>query len=436
MNLRSQPTRNNSHILVPAPDCFVLVRDDDSWHLFDEPFDASRITDYEAFSLEIRPRVATRPRQSQISMIVFVSEACNLRCDYCKVAAMVQAVDKTRTRPDRIAKSIIDASERTSGPVDVIFYGGEPLLEYRAIEQICDTILNALPWAQINFSMTTNGTLLNTAIIDVLLRHRISVGVSIDGNAEMHDHARVNAGGRGTHSKVIQNYAAMKRAGVSCGPISVISDPSQLQDIFAYFNSQFGDRHIHLKPLEVQGTEDHGALRAYFAEFADQQLTLLERNIRHFMSTTNKQSETRTNGVVAGILLSYDLAVKGCRTSGQGPQQQEFRRNCSIGFEIEGVEADGRRMPCPNVKKYANTSVARIAEISSRGGYCDGCRYQQVCPSFCLAEMDETFVDQFLAGHDTKPVDVICGYNRQLIDGIFNLYRAHPIELSRYAAAQ
>ena len=51
----------------------------------------------------------------------------------------------------------------------------------------------------IDFSLTTNATLLTPAIIEFLSDNRIGVTVSMDGPPELHDALRVFANGRGSY---------------------------------------------------------------------------------------------------------------------------------------------------------------------------------------------------------------------------------------------
>lgn len=414
-------------VIVPDAGCFVLPRGDGSWLFFDEPYQADRLGAYREHA-RLRPfPVAFQPRKPQVSLIVFVSEACNLRCDYCKVSAMITAEHKKATRPAAIARAILEAAEASGGQIDVIFYGGEPLMEFRAIEAICTEVSARAPEGRVAYSMTTNGTLLNDGMLETMRRHRICVGVSIDGNPDSHDAHRSTAGGRATHERATRNYARMKASGVECGPICVVTDPARLLDTFDHFVEHHGDHTVHLKPLEVHGNEDPAVLRGYFQEYARQQLRLLARCVARFRDGGPRQVESRTLGVVMGVLRPTDENVRSCHTSAAG--------DCGIGGEILGVEADGGLIPCPNVKKYQRRDPEWIRAISDRAGYCSGCVYQPVCPSFCLAEMDEAYVERFIGGGDGGPVDALCVYNRAVVDGVFRLYREDPLALHRYAHA-
>jgi uncharacterized protein len=59
--------------------------------------------------------------------------------------------------------------------------------------------------------MQTNGVLLDERMLAVIRRHRIRVGVSLDGSAEMHDRHRRRRDGRGSHSLTARALKLLQR---------------------------------------------------------------------------------------------------------------------------------------------------------------------------------------------------------------------------------
>ena len=75
----------------------------------------------------------------------------------------------------------------------LIFFGGEALLNFKLMRQ---TVAYAEEKAQaedkvVDFSLTTNGTLLTDEVIDFFQAHRFGVTISIDGPKDLHDKRRV-----------------------------------------------------------------------------------------------------------------------------------------------------------------------------------------------------------------------------------------------------
>ena len=61
----------------------------------------------------------------------------------------------------------------------------------------------------IDFSLTTNATLLTPAIIEFLSENHIGVTVSMDGPADLHDKLRVFANGRGSYDIIEPRVRAL-----------------------------------------------------------------------------------------------------------------------------------------------------------------------------------------------------------------------------------
>jgi uncharacterized protein len=102
--------------------------------------------------------------------------------------------------------------------IRVILHGGEPLLAGAVvIDEFAASVRRAVRAAGgvAEFAVQTNGTLLSEAVLEVLHRHDVRVGISLDGDAESHDrhrHRRGSGGNpvRGSHAEV---SAALRRLG-------------------------------------------------------------------------------------------------------------------------------------------------------------------------------------------------------------------------------
>ena len=136
---------------------------------------------------------------------------CNLSCTYCYVYEMADkswaykpATISTET-VRRAAQRIADhATAHQLADVEVVLHGGEPLLCGTSfIEEVVCLLRDSLPpTTALSIRLQTNGTLLNTRVLDVLLKCDIKIGVSFDGTVRSHNARRIYADGRGSHSKV------------------------------------------------------------------------------------------------------------------------------------------------------------------------------------------------------------------------------------------
>ena len=127
-------------------------------------------------------------------LILQVTQNCNLRCEYCLYSGGYKTRKHQNKRMNLItAKAAINFLKSHSSEkrkVYIAFYGGEPLLEFELIQQCVCYAENIMPDKEIEYSITTNGTLLNEEIIEYLVEHDFKITVSIDGPKEVHDRSR------------------------------------------------------------------------------------------------------------------------------------------------------------------------------------------------------------------------------------------------------
>ena len=122
--------------------------------------------------------------------ILKIFSRCNMACDYCYVYELTDQSWRQRPRLmpaatvtaaiARIAEHVRDHEIRR---VRVILHGGEPLLAGPGfIAELAAALRAALPaTATAEIVIQTNGTLLDETMLDVMVRDRIRVGVSVDG---------------------------------------------------------------------------------------------------------------------------------------------------------------------------------------------------------------------------------------------------------------
>jgi uncharacterized protein len=145
--------------------------------------------------------------------VLKVHSRCNLACDYCYVYEL--ADQGWRRQPPVMSPAIVELSiariaehVRTHGlsGVEVVLHGGEPLLAGAAlIDDLARQIRRALPAdARAALTVQTNGTRLDRAMLDVLARHGIRVGVSIDGDQAANDRHRRGPNGKGCYDSVMR----------------------------------------------------------------------------------------------------------------------------------------------------------------------------------------------------------------------------------------
>jgi uncharacterized protein len=90
----------------------------------------------------------------------------------------------------------------------VSFYGGEPLLQFDLIKKVIEYCNRSGP--DINYYMTTNGTLLTDEMIDFIIKNDIIMTFSLDGYKSNHDRNRVFMNDKGSFDTVMKNIIRLQ----------------------------------------------------------------------------------------------------------------------------------------------------------------------------------------------------------------------------------
>jgi uncharacterized protein len=165
-----------------------------------------------------------------LQFVLKVASRCNLNCTYCYVYN--KGDDSWRSRPHFMSRETLEAAlERirkhclVSGQEDVrlTFHGGEPcLLGPARFDSFCSAARSALRDVKVTLSVQTNGTLLDARWADVMAKHEVSVGISLDGPAAVNDEMRVDFAGRGTYARIAGGLELLREAGVELQILCVI----------------------------------------------------------------------------------------------------------------------------------------------------------------------------------------------------------------------
>jgi uncharacterized protein len=153
-----------------------------------------------------------------LSQVIFeVSQKCSLYCTYCSYsgAYFYNRKASSKLMTFETAKKAIDyvfdfIKMRYKKDFTLGFYGGEPTYNFNTIQKIVAYSKRVFKGWKINYTITTNGTLLNENIIHFLIENNFNTLISIDGPAENHDSKRVYPDGSGSFNVVIENLKRIK----------------------------------------------------------------------------------------------------------------------------------------------------------------------------------------------------------------------------------
>jgi len=174
-----------------------------------------------------------------VTFVIKISKLCNLRCSYCY--EYPELANPARMSIEQIARMFEHLggyyrSMTHSTECRFVWHGGEPLLQepsyYREIfaeQRRCFADVKVVNWVQSNLTM------LDDERIALLKSDFDGVGVSLDVFGDL----RLNVAGRPSQSKVLENMARLKAAGVAHGCITVLTKRNlgRIEQIFRFYES-------------------------------------------------------------------------------------------------------------------------------------------------------------------------------------------------------
>ena len=183
--------------------------------------DLARVQAIREVSVPVAPTPKVIPLEPfpLTTMVLNVTNQCNLSCTYCYEYGEDKIVDTEHGRQSKFMaeQTALDSVEfllKESGRVaHLTFFGGETLLNFPVLKS---TIAYARRRAaeagkEIDFSLTTNATLLRPEIIEFLAENRVGVTISIDGPREMQDKFRVFHNGAGSYDVIAPKIKELLR---------------------------------------------------------------------------------------------------------------------------------------------------------------------------------------------------------------------------------
>jgi len=109
--------------------------------------------------------------------------SCNYSCDYCSQKFVERAPETSKKDIDAFLEKfdVINFDEELGLKIE--FWGGEPFVYWKTLKPLAEEILDRFNgWKRKpQFSVITNGSILNDEIIDWLMEHNFSVAISHDG---------------------------------------------------------------------------------------------------------------------------------------------------------------------------------------------------------------------------------------------------------------
>lgn len=375
---------------------------------------------------------ATFDDGSNLAINVNLTSVCNLGCTYCFADGGDYGRIKGKLGED-IAQDIfrfIQDRVTRGQTVRFEFFGGEPLLNFERIEQMCLRANELTSSHGIGFiyRISSNLTLLPAGCLELFARNRFIVSVSIDGDQQTHDRNRPTKGGGGSWNKIIANCKAVRASSASIllvARMTVAGGPARLShnvralwslNIFDYFQIYPGVVprdvvHIFADGAKPDGRTMSRNFLADFSDFVDEYASLFT-------------ADNRFRGV-----LEYERVVDMVL---QGKAALSF---CSGGRNYFTFSPDRSVMPCHRLVGDKDAQVGNSQEGLTHedrlqpwrlpiddNPTCSRCWIRYICAGGCRQE------NQQATGDLNKPSPEGCRYQIRLVEKVVSMMAEQDAE--------
>lgn len=199
--------------------------------------------------INIKTEVLKYMPRPYVSIAYFVlTEQCNLACKYCFLGNANKNANKVTNYPMSIetadqalkffARQTIQKQEEFNDEKEIIFYGGEPLLNYETLKYVVNKskILQTqgILSNRLRYSIVTNGLLLSDEIIGFFKENNINMSISIDGASAKANVHRVDRVGNCIFERLIANIKKARKAGLTFG-LSITITEETMENIDELF---------------------------------------------------------------------------------------------------------------------------------------------------------------------------------------------------------
>ncbi len=353
------------------------------------------------------------------TLVLNVNTGCNLSCSYCykedlDVPSAGKKMDFATAKQsiDMLLKESPDQSR-----YNIVFFGGEPLTNMPLIREVIEYAEPHFHKAGkvIDFSLTTNATLLTDKVIHYLNDHNVGIAVSIDGPKALHDRNRITVGGKGTYqtvAKKVERLFAIYRSRPVGARVTLTRGITDVETIWDHLFNDLGFHEVGFAPVTSGDISEYNLSSEELADVFDNMKSLGKRylaaalenrsigfsNLHQLMTDLHEGSKKvlPCGAGVGMVAIDYQGGVNLCHRF-TGSDLPLF------GSISEGIDK-------PALSQFINERL----EKSDKG--CSTCRIRNLCAGGCYHESYARY------NEPTKPTFHYCDLMRDWVDFGIGIY--------------
>jgi len=317
-----------------------------------------------------------------------VSYLCNLKCRYCFYCYDNKAnLGQAKVMDDATMENLVRNYAQSSHPPYIFaFQGGEPLLAgVDFYERFIETLNRMLPpRSPVSVAIQTNGTLVDENWLALFKKMNALIGVSIDGDREVHDANRVDGAGKGSFERALAGFRMLAENGVPANILTTVNSVSAQHPARVYDFLRNEVKADYLQFIPIMDLNEKGAPMPYSVD-AEAYYGFVKTIFEKWKASDPRPSVRLFDNIYEVIL-------------GQAPSSCQFNRKCGGYFLIE---ANGNVYPCDfyaesrwylgNVNRESFTKINKAGKSRKFEGlkerymdkHCEGCKVKEFCYGGC-----------------------------------------------------
>lgn len=315
------------------------------------------------------------------SIVLPIAASCNLNCPYCFAQTDGGFKFPNYTKED-IEKVAVFLMENTpvEQPVNICFFGGEPLLKINIIKFTIQYFKDKYPNRSISYSITTNGTILNDEIIQLFKENNFAIMLSIDGpNNEFN--LRHFRDGKSSVKKVLENIEWLRREKISLElRATLVNENPYILDSYRFFEE--------LKvPFDIVFAYSSANKTHHYADYKTDNLKQIEQQLDDVLAFYIDKLQAREkiyNNMILRLSNYLRFRVKK-------------RLSCGAGVSYFTITGDGNIFSCAHFMNNIRYKIGNIAiGIEDKSKYipvditeikdCKNCWIKFLCVGDCVAQ--------------------------------------------------
>ena len=308
-------------------------------------------------------------------LVLQVTQNCNLRCKYClytEDSGYNNRKHSNKRMSWETAQKALDfylMHSKSVNPLLIGFYGGEPLLEISLIEKCVNYVKDKHTGKDVQFNLTTNGTLITESVASFLVKNDFSVMISFDGPKEIQNSSRILKDSEtGSYEVVIKNLKALKdkypeyySKRVSFN--TVLYSGGHFKDIDNFFNQESLFEDAKLMCSFTAGTyidKKNNMSQVYMEEYYYTIFLVFLHKVGWFGKQESPSRLLRKQENIIGNIEELELDVSKYSSL---PSKWHRSGPCIPGVFRMFVSVEGKIYPCERVSELSD--VACIGDIST-----------------------------------------------------------------------